>query len=267
MLNSVFRYKGVDMLQDHVLQDVIKACSAQDNRPRRDRTPSWNVDVVLKALTRPPFEPLHRSSLRDLTRKTLFLVALATAKRVGELQSLSYSVARQGDDLVLSYLPEFIAKTETDTNPIPREFRLRSLAAYVGQDDEERLLCPVRALSWYRRVTSSSTRPRNLFLSVHDQKRAMSKAAMSFFLRETIKTAHVSLPDSLCPPMKVRAHDIRGIATSMLLWKNKQISSILSAACWKTRSVFADHYLRDIQRKEGDIFALGPVVAAGEVLD
>ena len=95
----------------------------------------------------------------------------------------------------------------------------------------------------------------------------MSKAALSFFLRETIRTAHDSLPDSLCTTLKVRAHDIRGIATSMLLWKNTPITSILEAACWKTRSVFADHYLKDIQRQEGDIFALGPVVAAGVVVD
>ena len=52
----------------------------------------------------------------------------------------------------------------------------------------------------------------------------------------------------------------------MLLWKNYPIVSILEAACWKTRSVFADHYLRDIQRQEGDIFALGPVVTAGAIV-
>ena len=267
MLNGIFTYNGFDMSRDPVLRDVIKACSARVHKPIQNRTPSWNVDIVLKALTRTPYEPLHLCSRRDLTKKTLFLVALATAKRVGELQSLSCSVAKQGNDLLLSYLPEFIAKTESDINPIPREFCLRSLAAIVGREDEERLLCPVRALKWYRHVTSSPTRPRNLFLSVKDQRRAMSKAALSFFLRDTIKGAHESVPASSFPLLKVRAHDIRGIATSLLLWKNKPISSILSAACWKTRSVFADHYLRDIQRQEGDFFALGPIIAAGEVLD
>ena len=170
MLNGIFTYNGFDMSRDPVLRDVIKACSARVHKPIQNRTPSWNVDIVLKALTRTPYEPLHLCSRRDLTKKTLFLVALATAKRVGELQSLSCSVAKQGNDLLLSYLPEFIAKTESDINPIPREFCLRSLAAIVGREDEERLLCPVRALKWYRHVTSSPTRPRNLFLSVKDQR-------------------------------------------------------------------------------------------------
>ena len=45
------------------------------------------------------YEPLERLSLRALTKKTLFLVALATAKRVGELQALSRQVSFQGKDL------------------------------------------------------------------------------------------------------------------------------------------------------------------------
>lgn len=266
MLNGVFAFKGFNLSSDPVLQEVVKACSRQAHRTR-SRAPSWNVDVVLKALTGPPFEPLRQASLRDLTRKTLFLVALATAKRVGELQALSKTTATQGEDLLLSYLPEFVAKTETGLNPVPREFRLRSLASTVGREDEERFLCPVRALRKYLQATSAPSRPRNLFVSVRSPNRPMSKAAISFFLRDIIKESHQSFPVELGLLLKVRAHDIRGIAASMLLWKNSSISSILEAACWKTPSVFADYYLKDIQRQEGEVYALGPVVAAGDIVD
>ncbi|XP_045130668.1 uncharacterized protein LOC123515846 [Portunus trituberculatus] len=265
MLNGVFALKGFDLSTDPVLREVIKTCSRQVQRPPC-RAPSWNVDVVLKALTCPPFEPLHQASLRDLTKKTLFLVALATAKRVGELHALSQVIASRGEDLILSYLPEFIAKTETPLNPVPREFPLRSLSSVVGREDEERLLCPVRAVRRYLAATASASRPRSLFVSLRDPARRMSKAAISFFLRDTIKTAHESFPEELGPLFKVRAHDIRGIATSMLLWKNSSVASILEAACWKTHSVFVDYYLRDIQRQEGDVSALGPVIAAGNLV-
>ena len=49
--------------------------------------------------------------------KVSFLLALVTAKRVGELQALSSCVADHGPDLSLSYLPEFVAKTESERNP------------------------------------------------------------------------------------------------------------------------------------------------------
>ena len=44
-----------------------------------------------------------------------FLVALETAKRIGELQVLFAHVGCQGSDMVLSYLLDFVVKTETST--------------------------------------------------------------------------------------------------------------------------------------------------------
>ncbi|MPC66072.1 hypothetical protein E2C01_060215 [Portunus trituberculatus] len=61
--------------------------------------------------------------------------------------------------------------------------------------------------------------------------RPMSKAEISFFLQDTIKSAYTSFPDSSCCELKVRGHDIRGIATSMLMWKNCSVPTMLRAAC------------------------------------
>ena len=93
----------------------------------------------------------------------------------------------------------------------------------------------------------------------------MFKAAISFFLRD-IKSAHASIPAATCAEVKARAHDIRGVAASMLMRTNCSIPSILRAARWKTHSVFADHYLQEIVQREDDVFSLGPVVAAGHVV-
>ena len=48
---------------------------------------------MLRHLMSLAFEPLESVSLRALTKKTLFLVSLATAKRVSEIQALSKTVA------------------------------------------------------------------------------------------------------------------------------------------------------------------------------
>ncbi len=76
----------------------------------------------------------------------------------------------------------------------------------------------------------------------------------------------MSLSVDLCPLLRVGVYDIHGIATSILLWKNKSASTILDVACWKTPSVFADHYLKDFQRMEEDFAAQGPIVAAGHIV-
>ena len=62
------------------------------------RPPAWDLSKVLKYLVSPAFEPLSQAPFRALTLKTLFLLTLATAKRVGELQALSSVVTFVGGD-------------------------------------------------------------------------------------------------------------------------------------------------------------------------
>ncbi len=60
--------------------------------PPRPRT-VWDLPTVLKGLKRPPFEPLQSTSLRALSFKSALLLALASVKRVGDLQALSINLA------------------------------------------------------------------------------------------------------------------------------------------------------------------------------
>ena len=86
-------------------------------------------------------------SLRDLTRKTLFLLSLATANRVGEIPALSRRVSFSSSATGLLYGPEFVAKTESALRPLPRSFEVPSLGDFAAGKPEDFLLCPVRALS------------------------------------------------------------------------------------------------------------------------
>ena len=175
-------------------------------------------------------------------------------------------MSERGDDWILSYLPEFIAKTETSLHPLRRDFVLQSLSGIFGPEDEEKLFCPARALRWYLHRTEDSSRSHHLFVSVRDCTRPMSKAAISFFVRHLIKVTHQDFPDRLASLLKVRAHEVRAVATSLLWNTNRSLSDVMAAACWRTPSVFANHYLRLVQRSQGDCFALGPVIAAGGVV-
>ena len=105
------------------------------------RPPAWDLSKVLTYLVSPAFEPLSQASFRALTMKTLFLLALATAKRVGELQALSSVVTFVAGDACLSYIPQFVAKSESLTRSIPRSFLVKSLADFAAGLDDDLLLC------------------------------------------------------------------------------------------------------------------------------
>ena len=126
------------------------------------------------------------------------------AKNVGELQALSRHVAFRGSDLSLSYLPEFVAKTESVRNPLPRSFLVKSLEDFVGDIPEERSLCLVRAMRVYLERTSSLSPRRVLFLS-------LQVIPHAFCPRMLCRFSCGAVADSSTP----RAHSVQGVATSL----------------------------------------------------
>ena len=58
------------------------------DRPKGRRgIPSWNLYLVLYQLTKAPFEPIKEASLKHLTFKTVFLLALGSGKRRSEIHA------------------------------------------------------------------------------------------------------------------------------------------------------------------------------------
>ena len=58
------------------------------DKPKKSRLlPKWNVSLVLHKLTQPPFEPQEECTLKLLTWKTVFLLALASGKRHSEIHA------------------------------------------------------------------------------------------------------------------------------------------------------------------------------------
>ena len=283
MLSVVFRFILPELSSHFVLCDLLHFF-----RLECPVSSSWDLFLILSFLQGPPFEPLSSGSLRDLTRKVLFLLSLATARRVGELQALSSQVSFSGDDLFLSYLPEFRANTESAVCPLPRSFPVRSLRDFVGSLPDELLLCPVRTLRLYlSRTASLPSRPRSCFVSPRAPSRSLSKNALSFFIREVISedysssgrflpsqpAASSSAPSASAPSSSssrprssLRAHGVRGVAASWAFHHNAPLASILEAATWSSPSVFSSFYLSDIQFSSSSGYGLGPVVAAGSVV-
>ena len=112
--------------------------------PVRSVRPPWDLDAVLRYRIASTFESLSTTPLRSLSKKVLFLVALATAKRVGKLQAISRYVSFASSGACLAYVPEFLAKTESALHPLPRSFLVKSPADFAAGVDQDLLLCPVR---------------------------------------------------------------------------------------------------------------------------
>ena len=256
MLSAVFKFPLPEISTSPILKDLIRSFEISAPRPLFP-PPPWDLDKVLQYLSGPPFELLARASFLDKTKKALFLLAMATAKRVSELQALSFSVSFQGEDLVLYYDPFFRAKTESVANPLPRSVIVPSLSDFAG-DLPERVQCPARAIKFLRKAARSASHiPSRLFVSPQNLERAMSKNAMSFYLRQLIVDSG-AVSTSRLP----RAHDIRGIATSLNYYSNLSLSNLMQVATWKSNRVFASRYLKEVSATQDNIRQFGPLVIA-----
>ena len=77
--------------------------------------PSWNLSLVLHQLNKAPFERIKEASLKHLTFKTVFLLALGSGKRRSEIHAWQNKNIRHQSDwsTVSPYpLPSFLSKNQ-----------------------------------------------------------------------------------------------------------------------------------------------------------
>ncbi len=250
---------------------IIKSFKLEDQR-KKFRPPAWDLNVVLRHLISAAFEPLASSDIAALTFKTVFLLALATAARVGELHAIDVTriTFDVGADhkVHLGLLLDFVAKNQL-VGQEGRTFHLAPLSNLVGPHDREDLsLCPVRALRCYLDRTASFRRQRKrLFLPLSPTSTAeVSKNTLSLWLRTAILRAYTAA--GLPAPSSSRPHEIRAVAASMALHANIAVADIVKGCFWAGDSTFANYYLRDVavQDVQG-LHSFGPLVLAQQLVN
>ena len=263
-LNSILALKGRDLASSREITMLFRSFLRSVD-PVELRPPAWDVALVLQSLTGAPYETLRTCDERFLAQKTLFLLALASAKRIGELHALSYRVShsRNGSEVSFSFVPGFVAKTQDPSSLVPQfeGFTVPALPnARINRNG--RLLCPVRAVRRYLdRTAAHRLRCERLFVTAGRSKKEISKTTVSFWLRKTISHAY-ELSGMEQPVPAPRARETRGIAPSLLFKKNFVVDQVLKAGTWRRHTTFTHHYLRDLAHRSLDTFHLGPVVAA-----
>ncbi len=139
------------------------------NPPRPLTVPTWEVPTVLRALKGLSFEPLQPTNLRSLSLKTSLLLALASVKRVGDLQALSISPAclefgPKDSKFVLKPRHGYVPKVLS--TPFRSQVITLSTLPPSEEDRELFLLCSVRALRIYFERSTSFRSTEQLFVSV-----------------------------------------------------------------------------------------------------
>ena len=108
---------------------------------------------------------------------------------------------------------------------------------------------------------------RNLFVSPRYPTRLSSKNGLTNLIKIVIREAHKSLCPELLPILKVKTHELRAVSTSVAFSVNLSLDSVMQAAQWRCKSVFALYYLKDVSFQYENCCTLGPLVIAGLVIN
>jgi len=229
---------------------------------------------VLRSLRIAPYEPLSDALLQDVTKKSVFLLALASGKRRGELaallaDSLHLQFARDNSSVTL--VPDVLFRSKTQrSHTASTPWTVPALAPFVGQDEPDRLMCPVRALRWYLQKTSANPLrgPRSqLFLPYTARAAKTTPAMISAWLCRTIWRAYTLDPGNTdSANARVTAHEIRAFAASWSAFNHVPLEDVMRAASWQNDTTFTTFYLRDLCHQTEGLYSLGPLVSGQQVI-
>ena len=261
---------GYDFGSHPVLSELIKSFAKQ--RPvDRSLAPKWDLAFVLSHMCKAPFEPLDKASLFHLSVKTVFLVTLATARRVSEVHAFSIDsdhlrFSNLDGSLILRTQLGFLAKNQLPSRAPDSIIIPRLSNFYRKSDNFIRMLCPVRAVKIYLNKTKSLRKRRKRLFIPTQGDQDLAKPTLSRWVKYAIKNAYDTISKNPLSLFKPRAHELRAISASWAYMNYIPLEEILKSAVWSSTSLFASHYLRDFREQTENLRAMGPILAAQKVV-
>lgn len=207
--------------------------------PQARLVPEWDLLKVLNALQKRPFEPLSKASLKLITMKTVFMIAISSFRRCSDLQSFrigpeSVNIQSKG----ITFIRHGLAKQDRQSH--------RRATVFIPAFPDNKKLDPKRCMYYYLKATEKYRRSpegadeTKVFLGLNEPHRPVSSQTISHWIVETLR---FTLNDK---EMKVKAHSTRALGPSLALFRGASVESIMNSADWSSETTFTRFYLRDM---------------------
>ena len=196
--------------------------------------PSWDLAALLEALKESPFE----------------LLCVSTFTRT-----------ENWSRVILRPDPAFTSKTDLagDHRRILKPIIIEALRfAESHVKDQDKTLCPVRALMIYiRKIDELREGKQKLFVAFEmSYKTDIVKNTVSFWIQKVIFATFYDSPEELQGKFRIRAHNIRALASFWVFFRNTFLVEVMDMFSWKVLSTFFRHYFRDLTDISGNLYKL-----------
>ncbi|CAJ0934829.1 unnamed protein product [Ranitomeya imitator] len=162
-----------------------------------------DLNLVLNYLRKDPYEPLDQADLKLVTFKTVLLLAITSARRIGEIQVLSIRdlyLRIQEDCIILKLDPAFLSKVVTDLH---RHQEILWFWQEVGNTNEKEgslhSFNIQRTILQYLKLMESWRMDSNLFIQIAGKNKG-KKASKATLARWIKSPQHILRTDSAGKP-------------------------------------------------------------------
>ena len=234
---------GYDPGEDDIIRILMKSFDRQ-KPPSKNRVPTWDISLVLDQWSRVDNANIP---LPLLQTKTVFLLALATGARRGELWALTTDISWKGenrDTLVVQIDKSFVFKTQFTTKN--KKFE-NHIEIPMIPDQTLHTLCPVVTLLTFLERTQTTRKPNqsSLFIPFREGAVCTTKQLISANVVKAVTWAYRKA--DVATPRSVRAHDVRGIATTLSLYAGSKLEDVVSAGRWSSPHTFFKYYQKSFE--------------------
>ena len=181
---------------------------------------------------------------------------MASGGKRSELQGLVFDpqciqFKPKGAGVTLYFSPEFMRKNQRP-NQVNDPWNIPAVP--TGKPDFGAPNCPVRVLRYYHRYMNEHLELRKgrpcLFIPFKDNNAGKELSAASISRCICITIVENTLQNSKSIPGKVKAHEVRAVATSLQLFNKVDLQAVIKARRCSSGGTFTSFYLRDLHPQE-----------------
>ena len=209
----------VNLLQDKVIKDLLQYTKSHTIKSNKS-FPFWDLNKILEMFNSIQFKTLCERDPKLFFKKVLFLVLLASSKRINEFKAISISKSFiEGEEITLRTHPKFIKKN-ADALFNPEEISFLSFP-------ENKEICPVYNLKMYLDITDRICAEKNIVrpdqLFIKEGETPFTTHQLRSSVREIIIRT-----DPLAPRPSTSFHSVRKATSTLLDYRGFNINQILN---------------------------------------
>lgn len=184
---------------------------------------------------------MHKAKFRNVVRKTVFLLQLASTRRVSWIHACHTSpFYTRFEDRGVTMVPYLKYDKNQTAEYTPPSVHIPSLRDFSPDD---KVFCPVRALKYYCDRADQLRGPEKaLFISSVEPHKRARKNTVSGWVRSIIREAYTATKEAFPKDVDLRAHSTRKVGSSWALASGATMTEIMEAAAWKGAGTFGTHY-------------------------